>query len=124
MQRLTPSQISKYVSKMKYLAPETECNGTPKPKFAKISKDISGCLIGCVDVCGLNRYWIVRSQEDIDKLVDCIMMGGGIGIEWRYLKTKNIEEKDINILNPTIVTMLKEALPKMEVSHVHLENDN
>jgi hypothetical protein len=95
MSRLTNAQVGRYKPKMKKAAPQTSSSGNPKPKYSDFLNRNITCLIGCLDSFGLDRYYDVSSQNDIDQLVGACKTGGAMSVNWFYLTDEDMESDDL-----------------------------
>ena len=94
MYKLTPEQVSKYESKLKFLAPDTGSSGNPKPKFQDLIGKNVGAIVALLDVYSLKMYYNISSQSDIDELVRKCMAGFSMEVKWYYLDHSDIEDSD------------------------------
>lgn len=98
MYKLSAEQVSKYQTKMKTIAPDTNSGGTPRPDFKKIaSKPHIACIIGCLPAWGLNRYFDISSQGHMDELVQACANRGSSCVKWYYLSNEDVDKEDMAV---------------------------
>ncbi|MFA6527532.1 MAG: hypothetical protein WCT20_03865 [Candidatus Babeliales bacterium] len=107
IQRICPNEET--IQKLKDFHSYTSSSGDNKPDISELIQK-GRTFIAKMDSFGMDRYFSFETNADIEELVEGVMRGGGMGLNWYYLDTK--EEKKLNPDEVNITGLPKEELAK------------
>ena len=81
------------LEKLKIFHEATDSSGQPKPNMEKFQQS-KRRFIAKIDTFGLDRYFSIKTNEDVDALAQGVREGHGCKIEWFYYDTDDNSDNE------------------------------